>query len=377
MRFTQPCPFHRTAGLVLILSLAARDILAQSPLPLGTVTDLGQTACPTGAQGHDPTPPVPPGGSVTCRRISVSGCPGAPALGATVWIVKLSPQAPLAGTIFLHDGRGGTFNFTSGGVDPSSFRHTLESNYESAGFQLVDIAWDSDWENLTPNATSTRVAACRPATVAHWIWSNPLLHNSRRDIGFCGQGHSAGSAAMAYSLAWYGLDGIFDNVMLTAGPVFSRIDCGCDTGIPGGVCSLQQLCPELPLAAMEAKLGYPDVARSWIDGNEGTSTCGTDNTGTNPGDPKWHQDSVLASGANLDYPKTAVSAWYCTSGINNSPAEGSFFVHSVSQILPGQPPQVFCSGTCTWEQIYQATINGVPATTLMAQKMAAACVPRH
>jgi hypothetical protein len=314
---------------------------------------------------------------VTCRRITVSGCPGVPALGATIWIVKLGPQTPLVGTVFLHDGRGGTLNFTSGGVDPSSYRHTLESNYESAGFELVDIAWDSDWENLAPNAPSTLVAACRPATVAHWIWSSPYLHNSRRDIGFCGQGHSAGSAALAYSLAWYGLGDFFDNVMLTAGPVFSRIDCGCDTGILGDFCSLRQLCPELPLATMAANLGYPIAARSWVDGNEGTATCGQNNNGMDPGDPKWYQDSVLAPGADLDYPQTAVSAWYCTSNINNSPAEGSFFVHSVSQVLPGQPPQVFCSGTCTWEQIYQATINGVPATTLMAQKMTAACVPRH
>ena len=72
-----------------------------------------------------------------------------------------------------------------------------------------------------------------------------------------------------------------------------------------------------------------------------------------------------------------MSAWYCTSNINNSPAEGSFFVHSVSQVLPGQPPQVFCSASCSWEQIYQGTFNGVAATTLMAQKMTAACVPRH
>lgn len=374
MRFTRPCPFRRTAGLVLVLSLAAGGLLAQSPLPLGTVTDLGSTACPN----DDSKPPVPAGGSVTCRRISVSGCPGVPVLSATIWIVKLGSGTPLAGTVFLHDGRGGTLNFTSGGTDPASYRHTLESNYESAGFQLVDIAWDHDWENLAPNAASTRVAACRPATVARWIWSSPLLHNSRRDIGFCGQGHSAGSAALAYSLAWYGLGSFFDNVMLTAGPVFSHIDCGCDTGIPGGHCGMQQLCPELPLATMQASLGYPVVARSWIDANEGTSTCGTNNSGTNPGDPKWDQDSILTpGGAVLDYPKTAVSAWYCTSGINNSPAEGSFFVHSVSQVLPGQPPQVFCSGTCTWEKIYEANFNGVPATTVMAQKMTAACIPRH
>lgn len=364
--------------LALFALLGAASLpLAATPLPLGTVTDLGPVTCPTGPPDHDPTPPVPPGGSLSCRRIKVSNCANAPDLSATIWIVKLDPNTPLKGTLFLHEGGGGTLNFTSGGVEPSSYRHTLESNYESEGFQFVDIAWDSDWERTSP--PSTLAGACRPATVAHWIWGQPNLHNSRRDIGFCAQGHSGGSAAMAYTLTAYGLKGDFDYVMLTAGPVFGRIDCGCDTAL--STCGMTQICPELPLAQMQAHLGYSPSKLSWIDGNEGTSTCGQ-NTGSNPGDPTWNADSVVGPGADLNYPKTGISDWQCTdyqdNTLNNAPAEGSFFINAVSQLAPGQHPQVFCSSTgCDWEAIYSATIGGVPVTTLMGQTMAAGCIPRH
>jgi hypothetical protein len=357
-------------------------LLAAAPawavLPHGTVADNGVISCPLGNDpSHDPTPPVPPGGSLACHNITVTGC--GPTATATVWIVKLDPNAKVKGTIFLHGGGGGTMNFTSGGSEPSSYRHTLESNYESDGFQLVDIQWTpnqgvaGDWELTTP--PSTLAGACKPASVASWIFNNPGIQNKRRDIGFCAQGHSAGSGAMAYQLSFYGLKDYFDYVMLTAGPVFGRIDCGCDTA--RSTCGMQQICPQLSLSLMQSHLGYPANLLTWIDRNEGTSTCGQ-NTGSNPGDATWNADSVVGPGADLSYPKTGVSVWQCvnSTALNNAPSESSFFVNSASQL--GQKPPVFCSSTgCTEEAIYQATINGVPATTVMSQTMTAGCIPRH
>ncbi len=365
----------RYFAFVLAFLLGVASALAQTPLPHGIVTDNGTITCPTGVDPDDPTPPVLPGGSLTCHSITVSGC--GPDATAIVWIVKLPSDKPLAGTIFLHGGGGGRMNFTTGGVEPSSYRHTLEQNYEMAGFQLVDIQWtNTDWELTDP--PSTLAGACKPASVAAWIFGNPNIHNQRRDIGFCAQGHSGGSAAMAYLLTFYGLDSYFDYVMLTAGPVFGRLDCGCDTGASG--CGMQQICPELPLSLMQSHLAYSASKVGWIDRNEGTSTCGQINDGTNPGDPIWKADSVVAPGADVNYPKTGVSVWQCVNpnALNNAPAESSFFINAVSQLAPGQKPAVFCSATgCTEEAIYQATIDGVPATTRMAQIMAAGCAPRH
>ncbi|MEA2691826.1 MAG: hypothetical protein QOJ16_1213 [Acidobacteriota bacterium] len=354
---------------LLALSLAA--IPAKAALPAGTVIELGGITCPTGTP--NPTPPVPPGGSVTCGRITVTGCTGAPDLSATVWIVTLGSGTALKGTVFLHSGGGGTSNFTSGG----SAHRTLETNYEAAGFQLLDIAWDSDWEQTsTPSILD---GACRPASVARWAFSSPHVHGGRRDIGFCGQGQSGGSAVMGYLLAEYGLEDTFDYAMFSAGPVFARVDCGCDTAAPG--CALTQLCPELPLATMQAHLGYAAGGQqAWLDSLTGTSTCGQ-NTGSNPGDPIWKADSVVtAPGADLVYLKTGMSAWYCVdpATLNTSSPEGSYFVHAVSQLQPGHRPDVFCTATgCTGEGVYNGTIGGVPVTTLMAQRMTASCIPRH
>jgi hypothetical protein len=361
-------PYLVSLGLALLLTAVAAPVRAA--LPAGTVTDQGAITCPAATSGGDPTPPVPAGGKLTCRRITVSGCPGAPNLGATVWFVTLAPGTPLKGTIFLHGGGGGTDNFTSA----DSSRHTLEANYEAAGFQLLDIAWDSDWEQTsTPSIVG---GACRPASVARWAFSSSHIHGARRDIGFCGQGQSGGSAVMGYLLAEYGLEDILDYAMFSAGPVFARVDCGCDTAAPG--CALTQLCPELPLATMQAHLGYGQKA--WLDSLTGTSTCGQ-NTGSNPGDPIWNADSVVtAPGADLVYLRTGMSAWYCVdpATLNTSSPEGSYFVHAASQLQVGRRPDVFCTATgCTGEGVFRGTIGGVPVTTLMAQKMAAGCIPRH
>jgi hypothetical protein len=351
----------------LLLLAVFGALPARAALPTGTVTDLGVITCP-GSGGNNP--PVPTGGKLTCRRITVSNCPGAPNLSATVWIVTLASSTTLKGTVFFHSGGGGTSNFTSGGAT----RKTVEANYEAAGFQLVDIAWDSDWEQTsTPSIVG---GACRPASVALWIFSNSHIHGARRDIGFCGQGQSGGSAVMGYLLAEYGLENFFDYVIFSAGPVFARVDCGCDTQAPG--CAMTQLCPELSLANQQAHLGYGQQA--WLDSLTGTSTCGQ-NTGVNPGDPIWNADSVVtASGADLFYPQTGMSAWYCVdpATLNTSAPEGSYFVHAASQLQLGRQPDVFCTATgCTGEGVYNGTINGVPVTTLMAQQMAAGCIPRH
>lgn len=60
----------------------------------------------------------------------------------------------------------------------------------------------------------------------------------------CAQGKSAGSAAIAYAMSWYGAGSYLKNVELLAGPVLSRIDDGCKTSPPtvnmclsGGICT--------------------------------------------------------------------------------------------------------------------------------------------
>src|SRR4051812_44160201 len=107
----------RFTSAFLLLLLTASAPAARAALPAGTVVNVQGIPCPTTSpNGGDPTPPVPAGGRLSCGRVLVTNCPGAPDLNATVWIVTLAPGTTLKGTIFLHSGGGGTANFTSSGA---------------------------------------------------------------------------------------------------------------------------------------------------------------------------------------------------------------------------------------------------------------------
>jgi hypothetical protein len=43
----------------------------------------------------------------------------------------------------------------------------------------------------------------------------------------CAQGESAGSAAIAYAMTWFGQASLLTNIELLSGPVLSTIDDGC------------------------------------------------------------------------------------------------------------------------------------------------------
>ena len=77
----------------------------------------------------------------------------------------------------------------------------------------MQLAWDSDWEAtqdpfpLTnpPTYGNVQQAACRPATFFNYVFNNiyvPIL-GTNSSAGMCGHGFSAGSAALAYSMAYY------------------------------------------------------------------------------------------------------------------------------------------------------------------------------
>ena len=48
---------------------------------------------------------------------------------------------------------------------------------------------------------NVRTAACRPATLLHWIWRDSGYYTVG---GMCAHGFSAGAGEVAYALAWYG-----------------------------------------------------------------------------------------------------------------------------------------------------------------------------
>jgi len=290
---------------------------------VGTVTNVQSTKC---------TPAGQTSGTPTCQSITVS-CDGAAPLVATV--LDIEPKTTAVATVFIHDGGGGTGFYSSDGLQPG--RLQLVNELWAMGYRVVEISWASDWEAMGPDGGSGSIdggvndilaAACRPATAFAWAFDN--VHVGGHASPYCGLGHSAGSGAIGYSLGHYGLDAYFDYVVLSQGPPFGRIDCGCDTNAPE--CTPPNLCNidgGVPIA-------YTPGAAAFV-GRDETSpgrpiTCGTPDASTQD-IAYWRDTSVLSSptSVNLHYPNTGVSAWFCVNS-NETLGLGSFYVSQIESL---------------------------------------------
>jgi hypothetical protein len=131
----------------------------------------------------------------------------------------------------------GTIVFFGGGdgteVNFNSYITPQPNSYNSLGFQTVQVVWGAPWEQNGTGGppSSIKDAACRPAAILDWVFHLGHVYNGG---GRCAQGGSAGSAAIAYSMAEYGEYNYLDNVELTSGPVLSDIALGCQTTITHG-----------------------------------------------------------------------------------------------------------------------------------------------
>jgi hypothetical protein len=177
-------------------------------------------------------------------------------------------------------------------------------------------------------------AACRPATVFNWIFTTlfPSVQNANKIAPICALGDSAGSAAVAYSMAYYGASNWFDNVELLSGPVLSDVEQGCQ--VPGApyvnVCGANNqvgcmLGGGTPWSLSPTYLaGANSAVQKWTNDPTCANTLPI-NTGT-PSQVRWLAQSIVdqapggSSGATpiFYYPKTGMSAWLCRTVKNNT-----------------------------------------------------------
>jgi hypothetical protein len=143
--------------------------------------------------------------------------------------------------------------------------------------------------------------------------------------GFCAQGESAGSAAIAYSLAYYGLGDSIDNAEFLAGPPLSDIKPGCQFPPPPIVITICGQHDNSDGTQIGCKLGQtyqtwsmdpgyliPAVngVRRWT----ADTTCHGVSTTSAASNQAWYQASIVDDGTNgptFVYPKTAMSGWLC------------------------------------------------------------------
>jgi hypothetical protein len=240
----------------LLVTVAATIITtppAHAQIPLGTILVGDPIACPSGFY---------PG--MTCLGAEVF-CPNTDNIGVTIGYVGPTVFTTPQGTIVFFGGAGGTT-----ASEPGSDILSFEQDYVQ-DFTIVNVAWASAWEQATASgAENILLAACRPATLLHWINGSPIVHSSG---AMCAQGKSAGSAAVAYSMSWYGAGSYLTNVELLAGPVLSRIDDGCNPNPPtvsmcpsGGICTAGTI-------SWSRNAGYTSDKSPSVNNWSGTNDC--------------------------------------------------------------------------------------------------------
>lgn len=290
--------------------------------PIGQVTDVQPSSeCPG------------------CQQLTVQ-CPG---IEDNTAILKVSePGVPAQGTIFAHNGGGGT----------DFYSHPNLDTYVAAGFRIALVRWMSDWEQT--KTAGILDGACRPATVMKWVFDN--VHQGGTSAAFCGIGQSGGSGVLAYMLAHYGMDQILDYAALSAGPPFGRIDYGCAPETYSG--SLPELCSGDGSVSLALP---PDKLDPW----ENTTTCGTGMPSSSDL-AKWAADSVVSPTASYAYPKTLVSFFDCMANPNGTTGGAYFY----SQQITSQH-DVTCYTACTGEELGSQGWSEYGAAVLDQ------CVPRH
>jgi hypothetical protein len=214
----------------------------------------------------------------------------------------------------------------------------------------VQFQWATSWQKARPSGTYSQnilAAACKPATLLKYFNDTSSIHQTSKAM--CAQGSSAGSAAIAYAMSWYGAaggsSGYLKNVELQSGPVLSEIDEGCSSPAPTlTLCNGASFCTtatqtEAAGGAWTNNAQYTPNDQSAINGWSGLTGCGTSSGSGNL--TTWKNMSIVDAASYLGVTPvfnfgSGVSkhGWLCfsyqsgtctTNCPNNSAAQGYYW----------------------------------------------------
>jgi hypothetical protein len=382
------------ARLALFLGGALACWGQSAPLKLGDASQFVPIApCPAGQSGSLPLK------EAVCYTTTISNCSnhnfaGDPSviapLGATIAVS--TPPAWNGSTIFLHNGSNGEDYFNQG--DSTSYAEEYYNN----GFQVVQMIWvGQGWQNAPGEPVQIlKYEACRPATLLNAVYQN--IHGGSSAPGaMCAQGHSAGSAAMAYALAWYGAADYLADVVLTSGPVYANVEAGCQYPYAQAFKTPIEVCPPTQFGCVDgSEGGWLDAAQYFVtDGDAAKGVAGYTITGANCNNwtgsgqsttatqnQDWGGMSVVSAGASYSYPATRLYAFLCatssTGQQNNSAAQGQLFYQNFTSVVQTLDYDVYRVDSCMGdEMIWFGTLPGVnnqSAFNVSAQDMIDGCV---
>lgn len=309
--------------LVTLLAAASCGITfgQTNPLPLGSISNIQSATCPTGfVKG------------AICSTATVS-CPNLTDLSVTYG----THGTPTNGTVIFINGDGATLPYGNGFAAP----------YLKAGLSSVQFAFAQPWEEV--GSTNVMNAACRPATVLNYFY--------QAGIPYAVQSASAGSGAVAYALSWYGMAGEFKNWEAVVGPVFSDIAQGCELPWSAGV-------TVIPTngAAFVDPVQYNNEF-SFMTTSTGEKCLPKTGTTSAAVITAWQTQSILAPGAQLNFPGLNISSWVCNNGLNPSAAQAYLFLSQVTS-----PWSLTTLSGCTGAEgigtgVTPQLVLGIPAIT--------------
>jgi hypothetical protein len=374
------------------LSALATHCLAQTaPLPYGTLYGNLSTFSSANCTGGGWVP------GMQCATGTMQCDPSLYADNLGFTIGYATPASP-TGTVVAFNGGNGT-------APGSAVSHEVDTlqYYLANGLEVVQVAWNSPgWETSRisfPPDTYGNVlnAACRPAGILHLVRNTPLLFPSGGAM--CAQGFSAGSAAVAYTLSWYGAGwgptGYIDNVELISGPIASRFDEGCEVPVAPNinVCQGSPTCSFPPggqpwSVTPEFVDNFENYPRTWSN----IAACANNSGGnTSIYNGAWYGMSILnpnVTTQQLSFPSTSMHAWLCASvdgnvePMNNSSSQGWLFYQQTSW-KSAPTPLVNAVANCDHpEGVYgtnATAYDGIPGhpIVLIEQDMFNNCRPHH
>lgn len=274
---------------------------------------------------------------MTCFGATISQCPGVKDINITFgWTGPAAPAVP-QGTIVFFSGDGGV-QPTENGDDIPAYAPIYVGNFNIVYVEYMGTPWE-DPDNGAGG--DILLAACRPATFLSYI-DNSSIHQG----AMCAQGFSAGSAALAYSMAYYNAGSYLKNAEFLAGPVLSEIDQGCTYGntYTPTICAAGSYCsPNTQPWSDSVVYVYPNynAINTW----SGLQGCAMPGGSGNIG--FWKSMSIVDAGIvngvapSFYYQSVKKHGWLCStlnqvcpgggsSCANNSSAQGKYFYDAIN-----------------------------------------------
>ena len=253
----------------------------------------------------------------SCLLATVSNTPAGVLDGASESIsnltahLKVTNPGTYEGTVVFFSGGGGNTFWED------SFANSITGTLQSAlnlNYRVIQVKWASAWLNGTAGALAL---AARPASLIKAIRDDATLYTTGKP--FIVVGHSAGSSALAYTLAHYGGGDWIDMAVFSAGPPHARQDYG---SMGTGDATWAAIGPAL--CTTGSVIDYTGAEQAIHDGSYGRtyfaskSACGgVDNPAS--------RDSILRADAALDYQQTSMRFVYGDADVSVATPLGRHF----------------------------------------------------